>query len=47
MTEDVAGLTPLVQALRKMNGGKMRTAYLAEAAAYLMKTAGNGYELRR
>ena len=29
MTEDVAGLTPLVQALRKMNGGKMRTAYLA------------------
>ena len=47
MTEDVAGLTPLVQALRKMNGGKMRTAYLAETAAYLMKTAGNGYELRR
>ena len=29
MTEDVAALTPLTQALRKMNSGKMRTAYLA------------------
>ncbi len=40
MTEDVAALTPLVQALRKMNGGKMRTAYLAEAVAHLKKIAG-------
>ena len=40
MTEDVAGLTPLVQALRKMNGGKMRTAYLAEAVAFLKSKAG-------
>lgn len=40
MTEDVAALTPLVQALRKVNGGKMRTAYLAEAVAHLKKIAG-------
>ena len=40
MVEDVAGLTPLVQALRKMNGGKMRTAYLAEAVAFLKSKAG-------
>lgn len=40
MTEEIASLTPLVQALRKMNGGKMRTAYLAEAVAHLKKIAG-------
>lgn len=47
MTEDVAGLTVLLALQRKQNGAKLRTASLAEAAAYLMKTAGNGYELRR
>lgn len=40
MTGEIASLTPLVQALRKMNGGKMRTAYLAEAVAHLQKIAG-------
>lgn len=40
MVEDVAALTPLTQALRKMNGGKMRTAYLAEAVAFLKSKAG-------
>ena len=40
MTGEIASLTPLVQALRKMNGGKMRPAYLAEAVAHLKKIAG-------
>ena len=40
MHTDVAGLSALTAALRKMNGGKMRTAYLAEAVAHLKKIAG-------
>ena len=38
LNRDVAELMPLVQALRKMNGGKIKKAYL-EAVAHLLRTA--------
>lgn len=44
MHADVAGLNELLAVQRKQNGAKLRTASLAEAAAYLMKTAWNSYE---